>query len=144
MSESCEATITLTGDLHARPAGALSVAAAGFSSAVQLAVGGGTVTIATAGGTDDGRLGTSIDKVSAAIRRADTGAGVVILPDLGSSVLTVRTLLADELDDLPGPLEVADAPFVEGAVAAAVTAAAGGSLKAVLDAAQEARHARKL
>jgi phosphoenolpyruvate---glycerone phosphotransferase subunit DhaM len=79
-------------------------------------VGGGAVTIATAGGTDDGRLGTSIDKVSSAI----------------------------ELDDLPGPLEVADAPFVEGAVAAAVTAAAGGSLKAVLDAAQEARHARKL
>jgi PTS hybrid protein len=39
---------------------------------------------------------------------------------------------------------VADAPFVEGAVAAAVTAAAGGSLKAVLDAAQEARNARKL
>jgi phosphoenolpyruvate---glycerone phosphotransferase subunit DhaM len=108
-------------------------------------VGGGAVTIATAGGTDDGRLGTSIDKVSSAIRRADTGGGVVILPDLGSSVLTVRTLLADdELDDLPGPLEVADAPFVEGAVAAAVTAAAGGSLKAVLDAAQEARHARKL
>jgi phosphocarrier protein HPr len=41
MPENCEATITLTGDLHARPAGALSVAAAGFSSAVQLAVGGG-------------------------------------------------------------------------------------------------------
>jgi PTS hybrid protein len=102
------------------------------------------VTIATAGGTDDGRLGTSIDKVEAAIRSADAGGGVVILPDLGSSVLTVRTLLADEPDDLPGPLEVADAPFVEGAVAAAVTAAAGGSLKAVLDAAQEARHARKL
>jgi PTS hybrid protein len=54
-------------------------------------VGGGAVTIATAGGTDDGRLGTSIDKVSSAIRRADTGAGVVILPDLGSSVLTVRS-----------------------------------------------------
>ncbi len=38
MPENCEATITLTGDLHARPAGALSVAAARFSSAVQLAV----------------------------------------------------------------------------------------------------------
>jgi phosphoenolpyruvate---glycerone phosphotransferase subunit DhaM len=108
-------------------------------------VGGGAVTIATAGGTDDGRLGTSIDKVAAAIRRADAGAGVVILPDLGSSVLTVRTLLADADDDeLPGPLEVADAPFVEGAVAAAVTAAAGGNLKAVLDAAEGARDARKL
>ena len=43
MPENCEATITLTGDLHARPACALSVAAAGFSSAVQLAVGGGLV-----------------------------------------------------------------------------------------------------
>jgi phosphocarrier protein len=41
MPENCEATITLTGDLHARPAGALSVAAAGFSSTVQVAVGGG-------------------------------------------------------------------------------------------------------
>jgi len=107
-------------------------------------VGGGAVTIATAGGTDDGRLGTSIDKVAAAIQRADAGAGVLILPDLGSSVLTVRTLLADEPDELPDQVAVADAPFVEGAVAAAVTAAAGGSLKAVLDAAQEARHARKL
>jgi phosphoenolpyruvate---glycerone phosphotransferase subunit DhaM len=107
-------------------------------------VGGGTVTIATAGGTDDGRLGTSIDKDAAAIQRADAGAGVLILPDLGSSVLTVRTLLADEPDNLPDQVAVADAPFVEGAVAAAVTAAAGGSLKAVLDAAQEARHARKL
>jgi phosphoenolpyruvate---glycerone phosphotransferase subunit DhaM len=106
-------------------------------------VGGETVTIAAAGGTDDGRLGTSIGKVQRALSLAETGAGVVILPDLGSSVLTVRTLLA-EPEDLPGRVAVADAPFVEGAVAAAVTAAAGGDLKAVLDAAQEARHARKL
>jgi phosphocarrier protein HPr len=40
MPENCEATVTLTGDLHARPAGALSVAAAQFASAVQLAVAG--------------------------------------------------------------------------------------------------------
>jgi phosphoenolpyruvate---glycerone phosphotransferase subunit DhaM len=106
-------------------------------------VGGEAVTIAAAGGTDDGRLGTSIGKVQRALSLAETGAGVVILPDLGSSVLTVRTLLA-EPEDLPGQVAVADAPFVEGAVAAAVTAAAGGDLKAVLDAAQEARHARKL
>jgi phosphocarrier protein HPr len=39
MPESCEATVTLTGDLHARPAGALAVAAARFDSAVELAVG---------------------------------------------------------------------------------------------------------
>jgi phosphocarrier protein HPr len=43
MPENSEATITLTGDLHARPAGALSVAAAGFASAVQLVVGDASV-----------------------------------------------------------------------------------------------------
>src|SRR5580693_9410653 len=85
-------------------------------------IGGGTVVIATAGGTDDGRIGTSIAKVQRALRLADAGAGVLILPDLGSSVLTVRALLA-EAEDLPVPLVVADAPFVEGAVAATVTAA---------------------
>jgi PTS hybrid protein len=106
-------------------------------------IAGGTVTIATAGGTEDGRIGTSIDKVERALRLADGGAGVVILPDLGSSVLTVRALLS-EPGDLPEQVAVADAPFVEGAVAATVTAAAGGDVKAVLSAAEEARHARKL
>ena len=106
-------------------------------------IAGGTVTIATAGGTEDGRIGTSIDKVEHALRLADGGVGVVILPDLGSSVLTVRALLSDA-DDLPDQVVVADAPFVEGAVAATVTAAAGGDVKAVLSAAEEARHARKL
>ena len=99
--------------------------------------------IAPAGGTDDGRLGTSIDKVRAALAAANSGAGVVILPDLGSSVLTVRALLADG-DDLPDPLAVADAPFVEGAVAATIAAAVGGDIKAVASAAEEARNARKL
>jgi phosphotransferase system HPr (HPr) family protein len=37
--DSAEATVTLTGDLHARPAGALSVAAAGFAASVRLTVG---------------------------------------------------------------------------------------------------------
>jgi phosphoenolpyruvate---glycerone phosphotransferase subunit DhaM len=106
-------------------------------------VGGGGVTVAAAGGTDDGRLGTSVAKVQHALALADGGVGVVILPDLGSSVLTVRALLT-ESEDLPGQVVMADAPFVEGAVAAAVIAAAGGDLKAVLEAAQEARHARKL
>jgi phosphocarrier protein HPr len=37
-----EQAITLTGDLHARPAGALAVAAARFSSAISLTVGAST------------------------------------------------------------------------------------------------------
>ena len=106
-------------------------------------VSGGTVAIIPAGGTDDGRLGTSAAKVQRAVKLADGGAGVVIVPDLGSAVLTVRALLG-ETGELPTPVKVADAPFVEGAVAATVAAAAGGDIETVLAAAEEARHARKL
>lgn len=106
-------------------------------------ISGGTVAIIPAGGTDDGGLGTSAEKVRQAVKLADNGAGVVILPDLGSAVLTVRVLLG-EAGQLPTTVELADAPFVEGVVAATVAAAGGGDIQAVLTAAEEARHARKL
>ena len=85
-------------------------------------VSGGGVTIIAAGGTDDGDLGTSAAKVRDGLRLADQGAGVVVLPDLGSAVLTVKAVLEDHGD--AAAVLVADAPFVEGAVAATVTAAA--------------------
>jgi dihydroxyacetone kinase phosphotransfer subunit len=110
-------------------------------------VSGGTVAVLAAGGTEDGGLGTSAEKVARAVAGAEAGAGVLVLPDLGSAVLTVRAMLADMvgLEDMPGARVVlADAPFVEGAVAATVTAAAGADLKAVAAAAEEAWHARKL
>jgi PTS hybrid protein len=104
-------------------------------------VSGGTVRVLAAGGTEDGELGTSAEKVALAVASAESGAGVLVLPDLGSAVLTVRAML----EDMPGARVVlADAPFVEGAVAATVTAAAGADLKAVATAAEEAWHARKL
>jgi PTS hybrid protein len=123
----------------------VSHSAALAEGAVELAaqVSGGTVAIIPAGGTDDGRLGTSAAKVARAVILADGGAGVVVVPDLGSAVLTVRALLAEPAG-LPAQVEIADAPFVEGAVAATVTAAGGGDIKTVLAAAEEARHAHKL
>ena len=99
------------------------------------------VTVIPAGGTDNGGLGTSAAKIADALRRAEAGAGVVVLPDLGSAVLTVRVLIED-LDE--ARVVLADAPFVEGAVAATVTAAAGADLESVARAAREAWHARKL
>ncbi|MDH2392900.1 dihydroxyacetone kinase phosphoryl donor subunit DhaM [Streptomyces sp. HNM0663] len=104
-------------------------------------IGSEDVPVAAAGGTDDGRIGTSYDLVLNAIKDADRGGGVVVLPDLGSSVLTARTVLEDH----PRPdVTLVDAPFVEGAVAAVVTAASGGDLKTVADAAKEARNVHKL
>lgn len=100
----------------------------------------GAEAVEVAGGTAEGELGTSYDLVRAAIGRADAGAGVLVLPDLGSSVLTARAVLEDH--PVPGAL-IVDAPFVEGAVAAAVTASTGADLAAVAAAAEEARDVRK-
>jgi PTS hybrid protein len=103
-------------------------------------IGSGDVPVLVAGGTDDGRIGTSYARVRQAIVDANRGAGVVVLPDLGSSVLTARIVLEDHPDPT---VVVVDAPFVEGAVAAAVTASIGSDLAAVIAAAEEARDVRK-
>jgi PTS hybrid protein len=103
-------------------------------------IGSDQVPIAVAGGASHGGLGTSVELVEAAIAAADRGAGVVIIPDLGSAVLTVRTVLEDGHGD---DTILVDAPFVEGAVAAAVTAASGASVGEVADAARQARDVAK-
>ena len=110
-------------------------------AAVAAQVAGPDVRIEAAGGDADGGLGTSADRVEDAIRRADAGGGVVVLADLGSAILTVRHVLDRNGN---GHVRLADAPFVEGAVAAAVTASVGSSLEDVARAAEEARGASKL
>ena len=105
-------------------------------------VAGPEVHIEHAGGAPDGSLGTSGDAVWGAIQRAERGQGVVVLADLGSSILTVRHLLEEGRTN--GSVRLVDAPFVEGAVAAAVTASAGQELDDVARAAEEARGASKL
>ena len=107
------------------------------------------VLIRGVGGGPAGGLGTSLDAVQKALAdvlmiladgapgmAADTApeGGVVVLGDLGSSVLTVEAAL--ELDDtLAERVVLARAPFVEGAVAAAVTAHGGADLATVLESA---------
>ncbi|GAA0924395.1 dihydroxyacetone kinase phosphoryl donor subunit DhaM [Nonomuraea longicatena] len=108
------------------------------AAALARGIAGARVPVAAAGGADDGGLGTSYDRIEAAVRAVDQGDGVVLIPDLGSSVLTARLL------EEPGRVVLADAPFVEGAVAAAVTAGSGAPIGQVLDAAAEARTFRKL
>jgi PTS hybrid protein len=104
------------------------------------AVGSPDVAIEVAAGTEDGRLGTSPDAVTAAVTAADRGDGVVVLPDLGSAVLSVKVALEDSD---PERHVLVDAPFVEGAVAAAVTAAGGATVAEVAEAARGARDVAK-
>ncbi|MGC9496474.1 PTS-dependent dihydroxyacetone kinase phosphotransferase subunit DhaM [Streptomyces sp. WG7] len=119
------------------------VAASVAELAKGLAGGGAAVPVAAAGGTASGGFGTSSELVSAAAASVDRGAGVAVLTDLGSAVLTVKALLA-EGDELPDGTRLVDAPFVEGAVAAVVTASTGAGLAAVEAAAEEAYSYRKV
>jgi PTS hybrid protein len=104
-------------------------------------VAGPEVRIEAAGGGPDGTLGTEEARVQEAIARADGGDGVVVLCDIGSSILTVRHLL-EERDG--NGVVLADAPLVEGAVAAAVMSSAGSTLHDVAASAEGARGASKL
>ncbi len=98
-----------------------------------------TASLVAAGGTDDGRIGTSFDLVTAGIAEADSGAGVVVLCDLGSAILTAETALEFLDDDVRERVRIVDAPLVEGGVAAAVAAEAGDPLDVVVAAAESAR-----
>ena len=52
------------------------------------------VSLRAAGGTDDGRIGTSFDKVSDAVTELrQAGHDVAILTDLGSATMTVESVL---------------------------------------------------
>jgi PTS hybrid protein len=104
-------------------------------------VAGDGVRIEPAGGGPDGSLGTTGELVEQAIGRADQGEGVVVLADLGSAILTVRSVLEQREGN---HVRLADAPLVEGAIAAAVISAAHQPLEDVLRSAEEARGASKL
>jgi PTS hybrid protein len=100
---------------------------------------GDQVRLESAGGDSHGTLGTDEARVRDAITRADQGDGVVVLADLGSAVLTIQHILESD----GSAAKLADAPVVEGAVAAAVVASMGLPLEDVVKAAEDARGARK-
>lgn len=97
---------------------------------------GDEVRIVAAGGLEDGTIGTDAARIAAAIEAADAGAGVVVLVDLGSAVLSTVTAL--ELLGDPANVRLSRGPIVEGAVIAAVQASTGSSLDEVLAAAEAA------
>lgn len=96
------------------------------------------VTLAAAGGTDDGGIGTSLEKIQAGIASADQGNGAVLLTDLGSAVMTAEMALEFLDEEQRGRVRLANAPLVEGAVAAAVAAQTGRDVAGVLGEAEGA------
>ena len=133
MSEQVAVGIVLISHSRALAEGAADVAGQ---------VSAGAVRIVAVGGTDDGRLGTDITALATAVHKVAGPAGVLVIPDLGSSVLSAKSYLAENV--LAANVVIADAPFVEGAVAAAVVASSGAGLAEVTAAAEGARDVRKL
>lgn len=109
-------------------------------------VAGDEVAVGIAGGTDDGRLGTSAPRIAAALQStlAKSPEGVLVLLDLGSAALSLELALED-LEPLERErVHVSEAPLVEGAILAAVQASVGASLAEVAAAAEGAAAMTKI
>ncbi len=104
----------------------------------------GKTPLAAAGGAVDDVLGTSADKILAAIQSISGSDGVLVLLDLGSAILSAELALEMLDDDQRAHTMLSYAPLVEGAVAAAIEASLGHSLSAVKQAAEKTAHVEQL
>src|SRR5579859_5332519 len=98
----------------------------------------GKVAIAVAGGTSEGALGTSVEKIMSALHEADGPDGILVLLDLGSAVMATEMAVEAFTQESQHPVVISPAPLVEGAVIAAVEASIGNSLQDVAEAAASA------
>lgn len=104
-----------------------ALAEAAVDLAQQMVTGDGPVVAVAAGA--GGRLGTDATEVAAALERAASPDGVLVLMDLGSAVMSAEMAL--ELAPDAGEVRLCAAPLVEGLVAAVVRAAGGAELGVV-------------
>jgi phosphocarrier protein FPr len=94
----------------------------------------GEVKIALAAGIDDPEnpFGTDAVRVCEAIESVYSDAGVLVLMDLGSALMSAEMALEFLPEEKRDRVRLCEAPLVEGALAAAVVAAAGASLEQVM------------
>lgn len=88
------------------------------------------VPIEVAAGTIENEIGTSIEKIQAAIELADKGRGVLLLYDLGSAKMNAE--MAIEFSARTDVKLANGVPLVEGAYIAAVESNMGYSLEQIL------------
>src|SRR5437764_5650348 len=103
---------------------------------------GATPIVAAGGGAND-ILGTSVDKIHAAIQATDGPDGVLVLLDLGSAILSTEMAL-ELLSSEQQHVMLSFAPLVEGAIAAAIEASLGHTLAEVKQAAEKTASVEQL
>lgn len=94
----------------------------------------GQINIAVAAGIDDSEnsIGTDTMKVMSAIESVYSDAGVLVLMDLGSALMSAEMALEFLPPEQRDNVYLCEAPLVEGAIAATVTAASGANIQEVL------------
>ena len=103
----------------------------------------GATPIAAAGGGVDNILGTSAEKIQAAIQAVDGPDGVLVLLDLGSAILSAEMAL-ELLNSEQQHVMLSFAPLVEGAIAAAIEASLGHTLVEVKQTAEKTASVEQL
>ncbi|GLY30022.1 phosphoenolpyruvate--protein phosphotransferase [Kineosporia sp. NBRC 101731] len=126
-----DATVGIVVVSHSRPLARAAVALAGQMTP------GAPVRVAVAAGLDEETLGTDAVAIGEAVTSVDGAAGVLVLMDLGSAVLSAELALELLDEETRRRVLLCPAPLVEGLVAAVVTAAGGAGLGEV---ATEARN----
>lgn len=103
------------------------------------------VPLAMAAGLDgpDETIGTDPIQVLHAIEAVFSSEGVVVLMDIGSALMSAETALEFLPSEKRAMVVLCEAPIIEGGLAAAVTAAAGGSIEQVIEAARNALGAKQ-
>ena len=85
------------------------------------------IKICTAGGTDDGRIGTDPIKIMNAIEESYSDEGVLLFFDIGSAIMNAE-LAIDMLDDsISSNVDICKTSLVEGAFVAAIESSMGKS-----------------
>ena len=98
---------------------------------------GNDIPLSYCGGNPDGGLGTSVEKIMAAINAAWSNRGVAILVDLGGAETNSEMAIELLPQERQAKVVVCNAPIVEGAVMAATESWGGASLQDVKRTAEE-------
>lgn len=92
-----------------------------------------SVPIVSCGGTDDGGLGTSAEKIVNGISELSDCDHILIFTDIGSSIMSSDLALDLITDEDKNKCVMVDAPIVEGAFVAGVQSMVSDNLEEVLN-----------
>lgn len=95
------------------------------------------VLIEAAGGTNDERIGTDVEKISKGIENVFSEDGVLVLFDLGSALMNTEMAVEFLQEEMASKVKIVDCALVEGALAAAVEANIGRTLDEIMESLKE-------